>query len=70
MVIRKGELVGIVGRVGAGKVCPQLYLPYSFSIGTVEPSFGNYWRYASERGQGNRMRHRFLCTAEPLVGHI
>ena len=32
MVIRKGELVGIVGRVGAGKVCPQLYLPYSSQL--------------------------------------
>jgi ATP-binding cassette subfamily C (CFTR/MRP) protein 1 len=32
MVVQKGELVGIVGRVGAGKVSPRLYLPYSFSL--------------------------------------
>lgn len=32
MVVRKGELVGIVGRVGAGKVSLRLYLPYSFSL--------------------------------------
>jgi ABC-type glutathione transport system ATPase component len=29
LVVRKGELTGIVGRVGAGKVCPYYDCPNS-----------------------------------------
>ncbi len=50
LVARKGELTGIVGRVGAGKVCsPHDDVSFRLNIvSAVESPFGNYRRYASD----------------------
>ena len=50
LVARKGELTGIIGRVGAGKVC-CLHDDVSFrltSIITVESPFGDHRRHAPD----------------------
>jgi hypothetical protein len=50
LVARKGELTGIVGRVGAGKVC-CLHNDVSFRLNiiiAVEPPFGNHRGHASD----------------------
>lgn len=50
LVARKGELTGIVGRVGAGKVC-CLHDDVSFRLNiivTVESPFGDHRRHASD----------------------
>jgi len=43
-VARKGELTGIIGRVGAGKVCvfDDVLAQFRLTI-TVEPPFGDHW---------------------------
>jgi ABC-type polysaccharide/polyol phosphate transport system ATPase subunit len=49
MVVRKGELIGIAGRVGAGKVC--LFNDVSSGsrlTSAVEPPFGDYRRHAPD----------------------
>ena len=50
LVARKGELTGIVGRVGSGKVC-FLHDDISFRLNiitAVESPFGDHRRHASD----------------------
>jgi len=70
LVARKGELTGIVGRVGAGKVC-CFHDDVSFRLNiiiAVESPFGDHRRHASDRGKGVFIRHRGLRTTESMVG--
>lgn len=70
LVARKGELTGIVGRVGAGKVC-CFHDVVSFRLNiiiAVESPFGDHRRHASDRGKGIFIRHRGLRTTESMVG--
>jgi ABC-type methionine transport system ATPase subunit len=47
--VRKGELIGIVGRVGAGKVCLHRDISIVSKLtGVVEPPFGDYRRHAPD----------------------
>jgi ABC-type glutathione transport system ATPase component len=49
LVVRKGELMGIVGRVGAGKVCLlHDVLIASNLTNVVEPPFSDYRRHAPD----------------------
>ena len=53
LVIRKGELVGVLGRVGAGKLWPSLHNAWARSIHRFlfvdESTFGHTWRYDSSQ---------------------
>ena len=49
LVVRKGELTGIVGRVGAGKVCLSDDVSSRFNITiAVESPFVDHRRHASD----------------------
>jgi ABC-type methionine transport system ATPase subunit len=49
LVVRKGELTGIIGRVGAGKVCRHHdVLTRLHLTSAVEPSFCDHRRHAPD----------------------
>jgi ATP-binding cassette, subfamily C (CFTR/MRP), member 1 len=68
LIVRKGELTGIVGRVGAGKVRPFYDVRSRFILTiAVEPPFLDNRRHAPDRRQSNIIRHRSVRSAESMV---
>lgn len=78
LTVKKGELIAVLGQVGAGKVSIP---PVFFSAkGTLTVLFdpleqsvvGNYWSDEEDRRQNQSVWDRRLCPPEPLVctGHI
>lgn len=70
LTINKGELVGILGRVGAGKVISQLIGFALPNFATDEPVVRNHWRHDTQRRRSYSFRIYFVRPAESLVGHI
>lgn len=69
LTVRKGELLGVLGRVGAGKVCSKasLIAHNTFFAPTDQSTVRNHWRYDTEGRVSNNKRNSSICPSEPLV---
>lgn len=71
LTVRKGDLVGILGRVGAGKVGTGTLIRRAWLKTDGLPdefALGHYWRDEAHRWRGEGVWHDFLRPTESLVG--